>query len=564
MPFKSTICQARDKTLKTIKPIMNITSISKWILTGLALGLSCAANAASEQPRFALIVGNGAYTGIGELPNPAADASLIADTLDGLGFETTLAIDTSQAEMKQQIANFGRKLRSSSKDAIGFFYYAGHGVQAEGRNYLLPVEAVPTDKADLDLMGVEANWILRQMESAGNRTNIIVLDACRNNPFVTASRSLNRGLAQIDAPTGSFISYATAPGKVALDGDNVNSPFTTALANALPTPGMPIEQIFKRVRVEVIQATNGRQIPWDSSSLVEDFVMQPEVATQIALADTAMDQPTQRELTLWKSVSSSKDADRISLFLQAYPESTLAEEARVLLIDTLMATPNDAQSEGNEQANSRATTAPANSEELNTATAKSANSEKIVIAELPAQYSAPETQLQELQLINKAQSSGALKDYQAYLNQFPNGIFVDLARAEIDSSKDTTASVLAPPEPAAESITQEVTSTAISVTGTEVITINTPLAESTAAVGVTKSIGELAQGSPLYAPFEGLEKSYWENEQCSNCHEWSQANLCEQGTFYTGTTPEAIERIKHPYGGFFKTALRLWAAADCQ
>jgi len=550
---------------------MNITSLYKWLSIGLVLGLSGATYAAGEQPRFALIVGNGAYTGIGELPNPAADASLIAETLDGLGFETTLALDSSQSEMKRQIANFGRKLRSSSKDAIGFFYYAGHGVQAEGRNYLLPIEAAPTDKADLDLMGVEANWILRQMESAGNRTNIIVLDACRNNPFVTASRSLSRGLAQIDAPTGSFISYATAPGKVALDGDSVNSPFTTALAKALPTPGMPIEQIFKQVRVDVIQATNGRQIPWDSSSLVEDFVMQPEVEIQLALADTATEQqgPTAQELSLWDSVSDSRNADKISLFLQAYPDSSLAEQARALLIETLMAAANAPKTDDQVLSSSRATTAPSSavSEDGLAATAATeAASEKIVVAELPKALPPPDRQLQELDLINKAQSSGTVEDYQAYLDAFPDGIFVDLARVEIDTANASAASAATQPTASPEIISEPevVVTPAVSVTGTDVINMDTPLAESSAALGTPKSIGELAQGTPLFPPFEGLEKSYWENQQCSNCHDWTKPNLCEQGTFYTGAAPEAVDRIEHPYGGFFKSALRLWAAADCQ
>ena len=175
--------------------------------------------------------------------------------------------------MKSQIADFSRRLRASSKDTIGFFYYAGHGVQAEGRNYLLP-------------------------------------------------------LAQIDAPTGSFISYATAPGKVALDGDTINSPFTAALAKALPTSAMPIEQIFKRVRVDVIRATYEKQIPWDSCSLIEDLVLQPEEPESNNIESVALPAQTEPEIALWNSVKGTGDPDLISLFLQKNPNSPVAQEAR--------------------------------------------------------------------------------------------------------------------------------------------------------------------------------------------------------------------------------------------
>lgn len=510
--------------------------------------LSSNSIAASDSPRMALVVGNGAYASIGVLPNPTADASLIASTLQDLGFETSLALDTDQGEMKRQIADFGRRLRASSKDAIGFFYYAGHGVQADGRNYLLPIDAVPTDKADLDLMGVEANWILRQMESAGNRTNIVVLDACRNNPFVTASRSLSRGLAQIDAPTGSFISYATAPGKVALDGDSVNSPFTTALANALPIPGIPIEQIFKRVRIDVIKATQGRQIPWDSSSLVEEVVMRP--STPIA---EVKQPPNKEELALWESVNNSENPDRISMFLQVYPQSALAPKARELLMEALL-NPNKPS---------------ADHQLASLETLPQIKRESVPVAQLDssvASLSESERQLKEMDMITQAQTSGQSSDYQAYLDLFPNGIFLDLAQAEIISllsNKSTPTPVVAPgqpieapkPEPAAPSLA--------SITQSD-LKIDTPLGDSIEHLGDAKSISELSQGSPLFPPFEGLDESYWKDQTCSNCHSWDQPTLCRQGTFYTTASEESVVRIKHPYGGFFKSALRVWAANSCE
>jgi uncharacterized caspase-like protein len=510
--------------------------------------------AASTGERLALVIGNGAYSSIGSLPNPAADARLIAATLIELGFDTAVSLDANQIDMKRQIAEFGRNLRSASKDAVGFFYYAGHGIQASGRNYLLPVEATPSDQADLDLMGVEANWVLRQMESAGNRTNIIVLDACRNNPFVASNRSLGRGLAQVDAPTGSFISYATAPGKVALDGESVNSPFTTALANALKVPGIPVEQVFKRVRVDVIKATNGGQIPWDSSSLVDDFIMRPidDPKPEPLAAPEQMPIASGRELSLWESVSASANPDKISMFLQIYPDSALAPQARALLIEALMAPSTAEKAESIPDASiSKPDPLPADRTEENTI----------------AMLSDSQRQLQELDMINAAQSSANVADYEEYLKVFPTGTFVDLAKAEIESLLASTSTdgpvtaeylELKEPEPAAESAPETEIATDRSI-----LSIDTPLPESAQLTGEAQSISQLVKGSPVYPPFEGLEEDYWKNEKCSNCHTWDKPSLCKQGEFYVGLPDEVLDRIKHPYGGFFKSALKVWAASKC-
>jgi len=423
---------------------------------------------AKTNDRFALLIGNGAYNDIGALHNPTADARLIADTLSDLGFESTLILDADQASMKHQIANFGRKLRAAEKSAIGFFYYAGHGVQAQGKNYLLPVEASPNDPADLDLMGVEANWVLRQMESAGNRTNIIVLDACRNNPFVASNRSLGRGLAQIDAPTGSFISYATAPGKVALDGEGRNSPFSAALAKALPRADLAIEQVFKQVRIDVIKSTNGAQTPWDSSSLVEDLVM------------------NSTSETLQPLISSGEST----------PETTSQVEL------------------DNKQ-------------------------------ESPAQPDNTDHHIQN-ELILAARESGLTRDYQTYLERYPNGTFADLANAEIANMSATEAVSTDKGVPRG--------------TSTE-LRFNQPLGND--PQNPPRSFKQLIDGSPMFAPIDGLPEEHWLDKSCSNCHQWNAERLCEQGQFYLDKTTSMINRAKHPYGGFFKESLKLWTEEGC-
>ena len=290
-----------------------------WVAACLIWGI--AAFGAAAEPRIALVIGNGGYEKVDKLPNAASDAKLMARALVGLGFKVTELTDANQTAMKAAIADFGRTLRASGPDAVGLFYYAGHGVQAAGINYLLPIDSTIRDEADLDLAGVEARWLVRQMESARNVTNIIILDACRNNPFAAAGAT-GQGLARMDAPTGTFIAYSTAPGAVAMDGAGGNSPFTASLADAMTKPGQPIEEVFKHVRVTVLRETSGRQTPWDSSSLVRAFVFKP--------AATAVPAETS-EQQAWAAASASGDPAQLLKFMQTYPRSLRTEEAQALL-----------------------------------------------------------------------------------------------------------------------------------------------------------------------------------------------------------------------------------------
>ncbi len=219
-----------------------------------------------EGPRVALIIGNSAYKSA-PLANPVNDAKLITTTLQKIGFKTILELDADQKTMKRAINRFGDELEKMGKDAVGLFYYAGHGVQVAGRNYLLPVGADIQNEKDVDVEAVAADGILGAMDYAGNRLNVIVLDACRNNPFKRSFRSALRGLARMDAPRGSLIAYSTSPDNVAADGDGDNSPYTEALSSAMLQEGVAIERMFRQVRNHVMQTTNDMQIPWEASSL---------------------------------------------------------------------------------------------------------------------------------------------------------------------------------------------------------------------------------------------------------------------------------------------------------
>lgn len=237
---------------------------------------SSAALAATTLPikerRHALIIGNSEYnSSMGKLRNPANDARLMARTLRGLGFDVLLVLDANLKAMKGAVRDFGGRLEMASRDGVALFFYAGHGVQVNGQNFLIPVDAEIRTEADVDVEALSADSVLKQMDYAKSNVNVVILDACRDNPFARSFRSAMRGLAPMDAPNGSFISYATAPGDTAADGLGDNSPFTTALERAINVKGLPIELAFKNVARDVRNTTSNRQRPWMASSLIGDF-----------------------------------------------------------------------------------------------------------------------------------------------------------------------------------------------------------------------------------------------------------------------------------------------------
>lgn len=284
---------------------------------------------ALARERIALVIGNGAYPNIGELLNPPNDARLIGETLEQLGFEVVQHTNLSQKPLKRAIKAFGERLNRARKDALGLFYYAGHGVQVDGLNYLLPVNVDIDNEADVDIEAVSMNSVLQRMAYAGNDMNIVILDACRNNPFKRGFRSVSRGLARMDAARGTLIAYATAPGDVAADGSGRNSPYSAALASNLLRPGASIERIFKQVRNDVIKRTNSAQIPWESSSLTgADYYLTPGSAGQPdpGLALAGEDSP---EVVFWQSIEDSNSTEAFEAYLNQYPEGVFAALARV-------------------------------------------------------------------------------------------------------------------------------------------------------------------------------------------------------------------------------------------
>lgn len=243
------------------------------------------------ETRVALVIGNGAYADFDALPNPPNDARGVARALESAGFRVTLRVDANRADMLAAIETFGRDLAAAN---VGLFYFAGHAAQVDWRNFIVPVAAtlsVNAKAADrlanqVAQQAVELGTVLDLMAKANNRLNIVIIDACRNNPFtsqaIEVGRSLARssdklpfrvsaGLAQTFAPPRTFLAYATAPGEVASDGVGRNSPYSGALIEALGVPDLKLEDVFKRVRSSVATTTSNSQIPWDNSSVFDDF-----------------------------------------------------------------------------------------------------------------------------------------------------------------------------------------------------------------------------------------------------------------------------------------------------
>ena len=223
-----------------------------------------------DQKRLALIIGNGMYENGGILANPENDANDIGARLQALGFDVMLHNNLDQRGFKVAIDEFGEKLAGYD---VGLFYYAGHGIQVKGNNYLIPVDANLKSENDVEYDCVNAGRLLAKMEDAGSTTNIIILDACRDNPFERSWRRSTHGmgLAFMTAPAGSLISYATSPGATASDGGGRNGLFTTALLEYIDEPNLSLLEMFQKVRTYVRENSDGDQVPWESTSLEGNF-----------------------------------------------------------------------------------------------------------------------------------------------------------------------------------------------------------------------------------------------------------------------------------------------------
>lgn len=310
---------------------------------GVAVVALGAQVAAAAENRVALVIGQSAYRAVTPLANPGNDAKAMTQLLGDAGFEVQTATDLTQTAMRAAVSDFAGRIAAKGPDTVALVFYAGHGLQIDGENYLVPVDVDPKREADIPLQAVRLNDVMNTLISVPSRMRIVLLDACRNNPFPEISKTAGRGLAIVDAKVsaaGTFLSFSTAPGDEAEDGNGANSPYTTALLTAAREPGVSIEDAFKRARLSVSKATSGRQTPWDSSSLTDDFRFFP------GAGDAAVRQKgLRRSLDAWRQELRGKTPEAANdlivvdgadeayeAFVELFGTSTFGPQARDWLV----------------------------------------------------------------------------------------------------------------------------------------------------------------------------------------------------------------------------------------
>jgi uncharacterized caspase-like protein len=365
-----------------------------------ALQIAPVKPAPAGERRVALVIGNSAYKS-SPLRNPVRDARAISRALAEAGFKVSVLENASETGMRRAIRAFGDELAAGG---VGLFYYAGHGMQVRGKNYLIPVNADIEREDEVEDQAVDANLVLTKMDSAKNSLNLMILDACRNNPFARAFRSAAQGLAQMDAPSGTLVAFATAPGSVASDGDGENGLYTKHLLANMTRPGLPIEQLFKEVRIGVGRETGDRQVPWESSSLKGNFFF---IAPDPSLSAEAQKQHLEKAVAEAVRREQEKLAEQ-QRQMQAMIREMLAKQRAEL----------EEEIRRREEALGRKPPAPA-----------------------PA---APPVD-REVVFWESIKDSTNAEDFKAYLSQYPKGAFAALAQTRLNPAS-------APEQPAAPAL----------------------------------------------------------------------------------------------------------------
>ena len=361
-------------------------------------------NPEAGEPRHALVIGNSDYKS-SPLRNPVNDADDVAAALEGLGFRVTKIKNGSARQMRESVEAFARQLRMGG---VGLFFYAGHGVQSRGRNFLLPVNANITSEADLEYESLDSNLVLGKMDEAGNRVNMIILDACRDNPFTRSFRNLNQGLAQMEAAKGSLIAFATGPGSVAADGTGRNGLYTQHLLNSLKHPDSDVDKVFRRVAAGVAKASGNKQIPWKSDSLTGDFQFRPGGDVKTAAAQpNVLARAAQRadERVLWESVKDSNNVAELQAFVERFPEGIFAGVIKVKLKELTTSKPS----------------------------VQVAMASPTTEVQMRAAQRADERVLWE-----SVKDSNNVAELQAFLERFPEGIFAGVIRVRLKELTTST------------------------------------------------------------------------------------------------------------------------------
>ena len=412
----------------------------------LAMALVPVAAQAPLDVRVALVIGNSAYTGNALLENPANDARAMSGVLRNLGFNVTVLLDAQRKDMTDAIATIGKTLKD--KQGVGMLYYAGHGIQLDWHNYMVPVDAKLVAAGDVARQTVDINLVMDTFKASGARMNIMVLDACRDNPF--AGTASGKGLAQQDAPPGTFLAYATAPGNVAEDGDAVtgNGLYTQYLLAELRRPAARIEDVFKRVRFHVRKQSQGRQIPWESTSLEDDFffndgvkfTISPQELQRIAAQERAVEEKRLMEIAERARAQQEALAAEQQKRVQA---ATQAEEQRRLVAEAAAREKQQQLQLQQQQAAARAKEIARLAEEARVQEIAIRVAAEAAAAKKEAKVSPDEARAkniaEEKRDWDKITETSKADELYAFLQKYPNGYLAEAALFQLDRTEKPKA-----------------------------------------------------------------------------------------------------------------------------
>lgn len=402
----------------------------------------------TNEHRVALVIGNSNYRN-SPLKNPVNDARAMRDKLKRMGFDVVMREDIKVREIGGALREFRSKLRAGS---IALFFYAGHGLQIRGENYLPAVDAEISSEEDVPQQSLNVNSVLTTMEDSKAGVNLVLLDACRNNPFARSFRSAASGLARIQAPSGTLIHYATRPGSVAEDGNGANGTYTEALLTQIEEKGVPIEQALKRVTVRVKNATKGKQEPWMEGSLTGDFYFIIQGPTQI----TVQQAPQDGDSAAWQAAQTANTAAAYQAYLTEYPKGLYAAAARVKLASLTQdqsaaqaasRTKTDSPVEDRDAVFWKEVQAAGSREYYETYLKEFPRGKYVPLARVELKRIAAQEKEQQAQLERqaweRAQQANTDDSYQSYLNEYPKGTFASLALAAQKKARKEAAMRLA-------------------------------------------------------------------------------------------------------------------------
>ncbi len=311
------------------------------VIFAALVGIAFDGTEARAENRVALVIGQSAYKTVTPLTNPSNDAKLVAEMLAAAGFNVNTALDLSQNEMRKVVGDFAATIAGKGADTVALLYYAGHGLQIDGENYLVPVDVTLDRESDVPLQAVRLNDVMNTLASVPTKMRIVVLDACRNDPFDSINKIAGHGLALIDTKAnaaGSFVAFSTSPGTEALDGTGANSPYASALVVSAREPGVAMEAAFKKVRLAVNKSTDGQQIPWESSSLTNDFFFFPGAGKAAGSRASTRSVAEWRQLLQGQAPQAAYDLviaddsiEGYQAFVELYPQSPFGTRLKTVL-----------------------------------------------------------------------------------------------------------------------------------------------------------------------------------------------------------------------------------------